>query len=389
MKNKLSACLFIASLPFTLCATAASPALSDAEIEAIVSSNIKPLMEKENIPGMAVGIIYQGNSLTFSYGKADTKTQRPVTENTLFELGSVSKTFTGLAAGSAINQGIVNLNDPVKKYWPALPERPWNQIKMLHLATYTAGGLPLQLPDNVTDLDSLQAYYQSWQPASPPGSVRSYSNASIGLFGSLATEKSGLTFEQYLTKNILKPLHLEHTFIHVPPAAEKEYAWGYKQGEPVRVTPGMLDAEAYGIKSSAADMVRYLKANMYPTAATNTPELKRAIETAQTRYFQIDDMYQGLGWEMYNWPADPQKIIAGSSNAVALKPHRAQLLLPAQPATSASWIHKTGSTNGFGTYIAFIPDMNVGIVMLANKNYPNPLRVETAYQIISAMLPQK
>lgn len=108
-------------------------------------------MEKESIPGMAVGIVYNGKAQTYSYCLADTKARIPVSENTIFELGSVSKTFTGLAAGYALTEGIADLSDPVRKYWPALPTAPWDNIRMLHLTTYTAGGLPLQLPDAVTD----------------------------------------------------------------------------------------------------------------------------------------------------------------------------------------------------------------------------------------------
>lgn len=300
MKKIAPLFLLIASMPFMLPAFSAQHILSGQEIETIVNGNIKPLMEAENIPGLAVGVIYKGKAQIFSYGIADIKTQRPVTENTLFELGSVSKTFTGLAAGYAIQEESVNLSDPVQKYWSALPANPWKQIKMLNLATYTAGGLPLQLPDSVTDQETLKTYYQTWQPTFKPGDVRAYSNASIGLFGSLAVQKSQLPFDRYLTQKILEPLNLNHTYINVPPEAEKDYAWGYKKDRPVRVMPGMLDAEAYAVKSSVADMVRYLEANMDPAAETHSRALKQAITNAQKRYFLTEDMYQGLGWEMYN-----------------------------------------------------------------------------------------
>ena len=389
MKKTAIAYILFSLMPLTNSAYALQKALSEQDVRAIVDINIQELMEKESIPGMAVGIIYHGKTHTYSYGMADTKAQIPVTNNTIFELGSVSKTFTGLAAGYALAQGIVNLDDTVQKYWPALPEKPWGNIRMLHLATYTAGGLPLQLPDSVTDERSLTTYYQTWQPVAAPGTVRAYSNASIGLFGKLAVQKSGQTFEQYLTHNIFIPLSLNHTYIHLPDSVKKNYAWGYRKEQPVRVTPGMLDAEAYGVKSTVKDMVSYLMANMHPETLAGEPVLTQAIEKAQSRYFLTDGMYQGLGWEMYNWPTEPQKIIDGSSNAVALKPHDTMPVSPAQPASPASWVHKTGSTNGFGAYIAFIPDENVGIVMLANKSYPNPVRVETAYRIISALLQQK
>ncbi|MGL4931426.1 MAG: serine hydrolase, partial [Plesiomonas sp.] len=86
-----------------------------------------------------------------------------------------------------------------------------------------------------------------------------------------------------------------------------------------------------------------------------------------------------------NWPINPQTIINASDNKVALQPQKVTTLTPAVAAVSASWVHKTGSTNGFGAYIAFIPEQKIGIVMLANKNYPNPVRVEAATKILQAL----
>ncbi len=99
-----------------------------------------------------------------------------VTKNTLFELGSVSKTFTGIAGEYAVQTNILNLNDPVAVYSRELTGKQWLNIKMLNLATYTAGGLPLQLPDSVTDRKSLWQYYQQWHPQWTPGTMRNYSN---------------------------------------------------------------------------------------------------------------------------------------------------------------------------------------------------------------------
>ncbi|CNE48334.1 beta-lactamase [Yersinia rohdei] len=373
----------IATSPFY---TSAQTRLTDQQVATIVNKNLKPLIEQQDIPGMAVAVFYDGKPQFFNYGVADIKAGIPVTENTLFELGSVSKTFTGIAGEYAMQTGIMNLNDPVTKYAPELTGQQWQGVKMLHLATYTAGGLPLQLPDSVTDQKSLWQYYQHWQPQWAPGVMRNYSNASIGLFGALAVKKNPLTFENYMKEYVFQPLKLTRTFITVPESMLPDYAWGYKDGQPVRVTLGMLGEEAYGVKSTAKDMVRYMQANMDPDQlSAKNDKLKKAIIAAQSRYFQAGDLFQGLGWEMYNWPIDPQKVIADSGNDIALKPRKAEELLPPQLATPASWVHKTGATNGFGAYIVFIPEEKIGIVMLANKNYPNPVRVQAAYNILQAL----
>ncbi|MDE1479750.1 beta-lactamase [Xenorhabdus bovienii] len=386
MKKFVINTLVFATIATSSFYASAQKTLTAQQVAEIVNNTLTPLLEKQDIPGMAVAVIYDGKPQFFNYGVADIETRRPITENTLFELGSVSKTFTGIAGGYAMQTDTLNLNDPVTAYSSELTGSQWRGVKMLHLATYTAGGLPLQLPDSVTDQKSLWQYYQQWQPLWAPGMMRNYSNASIGLFGALTANKSQLTFETYMTKYVFRPLKLTHTFITVPESMQSDYAWGYKNGQPVRVTPGMLSAEAYGVKSTTQDMVKYMQVNMAPDSlSADNDKLKKAILAAQSRYYRVGSMFQGLGWEMHNWPINPQRVIADSSNDIALQPHKVEALIPPRSAVSASWVHKTGSTDGFGAYIAFIPEEKIGIVMLANKNYPNPVRVEAAYHILKAL----
>ncbi|MGL5102373.1 MAG: class C beta-lactamase [Plesiomonas sp.] len=386
MKKPVVSLLALLSLSFSSFHVLAQALLTSKQIETVVNTTLLPLIKQQEIPGMAVAVIYNGQPMYFNYGLADITTQRPVTENTLFELGSVSKTFTGVLGGYAAESGLLDLNDPVTKYSPELTGTSWKNVTMLQLATYTAGGLPLQVPDQINNQAELWKYYQQWQPHYAAGTTRVYSNASIGLFGALAVTKSPLRFEQFMEKHIFQPLKLTRTFIHVPESMQPDYAWGYRNGHAMRVTPGMLDAEAYGVKSTTHDMVKFMLANIDPTVfSAKNPVLEQAITRAQSRYFRAGEMYQGLGWEMYNWPINPQTIINASDNKVALQPQKITTLTPTVAAVSASWVHKTGSTNGFGAYIAFIPEQKIGIVMLANKNYPNPVRVEAATKILQAL----
>lgn len=368
---------------------AAAAPMTQQQITQLVDNTIKPLLEKRQIPGMAVAVLYHGQPQFFNYGVAETEHQRAVTQDTLFELGSVSKTFTGVAGGVAAQSGLINLNDTVAQHSPELKGEQWQKITLLNLATYTAGGLPLQLPDAVTDPAGLWRYYQGWQPQWPAGTMRNYSNASIGLFGALAVKNSGLNYADYLKKSVLQPLKLTQTFITVPPSAQANYAWGYQDGKPVRVTPGMLDAEAYGVKSGTGDMMKFMQANINPAGLS--PEnnvLAKGITRAQSRYYRIGNMYQGLGWEMVDWPIVPAEVIAGSGNEMALQARPASALKAPQSAVASSWVQKTGSTNGFGAYIAFVPEKQLGIVMLANKNYPNPDRIAAAWQILKVLADQ-
>ncbi len=383
---RFMALILATSLTAVPLVAAASGPVSAQKLQQIVDDTVKPLLKEQQIPGMAVAVIYRGKPYYFHYGLADVQARRPVTDDTLFELGSVSKTFTGTAGAYAVESGIVKLSDPAAKYENALSAPQWQKITMLDLATYTAGGLPLQVPEEVTNQAALWRYYNGWQPQWTPGTMRNYSNASIGLFGALAVSKSGLSFEQFMQKNLFSPLNLSHTFITVPDAEKANYAWGYRDGKAVRVTPGMLDAEAYGVKTTIQDMAKFMQANIAPQQLPDSDTvLKKAIGTAQSGYYKVGDMYQGLGWEMYPWPVDSHQVITASGNDVALKATPAALQTPPRPATPASWLHKTGSTNGFGAYIAYVPQQEMGIVMLANKNYPNPVRVTAAWQILNAL----
>lgn len=372
------------ALLLTIASNACATPWSEQQIADVVTRTITPLMKEQAIPGMAVAVIYQGKPFCFTWGKEDVGQDLPVTRQTLFELGSVSKTFTGVLGGDAVARGEISLGDPVEKYWPALSGPQWKAVNLLHLATYTAGGLPLQVPESVTTPAALLQFYQQWQPQWTPGEKRLYANSSIGLFGMLAVKPSRMSFDEAMTQRVFRPLQLNHTWINVPAAEAQHYAWGYRDGKPVHVSPGMLDAEAYGVKTTIEDMARWLQANMAP-ARVGDYTLQQGIILAQSRYWRIGDMYQGLGWEMLNWPVSAKPLMEGSDNKNALAPKPAVSINPPAPPVKASWVHKTGSTGGFGSYVAFIPEKNLGIVLLANKSYPNPARVKAAYQILTSL----
>ncbi|NTG46360.1 beta-lactamase [Agrobacterium rhizogenes] len=355
-----------------------------ARLERVVNEAIRPVMKENDIPGMAVAVTVNGKRYVFNYGVASRENGQKVTEDTIFELGSISKTFTATLASYTQLRGTLSFSDKASKYLPALAGSSFDTISLLDLGTYTAGGLPLQFPDDVTGQDKMIAYYKNWRPDYAPGTRRLYSNPSIGLFGYLAAASMGEPFDDLMEGKIFPGLGLTHTYIRVPQDQMGNYAYGYsKSNKPIRVGPGALDSEAYGVKTTAADMIHFLEANMDSSKLDKT--LQSAIATTHTGYYRIGDMTQGLGWEMYAYPTSLERLQAGNSNEMSRNPNKANKLVPPQPPRRDVLINKTGSTNGFGAYVAFVPANGIGIVMLANRNYPIPARIKAAYRILTAL----
>jgi len=182
-------------------------------------------------------------------------------------------------------------------------------------------------------------------------------------------------------------LGLRRTYIEVPAAEMESYAWGYnRNGKPVRVTPAMLAHEAYGVKSNAADMIRYVEANMGLGAVPE--KAARAIESTHTGYFQAGGMIQDLVWEQYLYPVALEKIVAGNAPGMARNTTPVVAIVPPMQPRDDVILNKTGSTGGFGAYVAYVPAKKIGIVMLANRFYPNEARVRAAYAVLSRLAEQ-
>jgi beta-lactamase class C len=353
-------------------------------IDRVVDEAIGPIIEKHHVPGAAVAVTVQGKRSFFHYGVASRESGQSVTEDTIFEIGSLSKTFTATLGGLARARSALALSDKASKYLPALAGSGFDQISLLDLATYTAGGLPLQFPHDVTDQHEMITYFRHWRPVYAPGTRRLYSNVSIGLFGYLAARSMGAPFDDLLERQLFPALGLTRTYLRVPLEQMGNYAYGYANDDkPIRVRPGVLDAEAYGVKTTATDMIRFVEANMDRAGLDHT--LRRSIAATHSGYDQVGDMTQGLGWEMYAYPTELEQLLAGNSVEMVLDARPVTRITPPSRPRRDVLINKTGSTNGFGAYAAFIPEKRVGIVILANRNFPVGDRVTAAYAILASL----
>jgi beta-lactamase class C len=383
---KLRAISLLAATAFACAFTPVGHAADDQQdaIRNAVNRAIQPVMAKDDIAGMAVGVIVGDKHYVLNYGVASKETRKPVTRDTLFELGSVSKTLTATLASYAQVSGYLSLSDPTSRFLPSLQQSPFGKISLLNLGTHTPGGLPLQVPDNIRNNDQLLQYFQAWQPTYAPGTYRTYANPGIGTLGLITAKSMGQDFNALMQHQLFPALGMKNSYIDIPAAKLPDYAQGYtKNGAPIRMAPGVLSSEAYGIKATADDMVRFLETNM--NLIQLTPKLQRAITDTHTGYFKAGPMTQDLIWEQYPYPVTLKTLLDGNSSAMALNATPVTAIKPPQAPREDVWINKTGSTNGFGAYIAFVPQKRLGIVILANKNFPIDERVTIAYRILTSL----
>jgi beta-lactamase class C len=381
MQFKKISCLLLPPLFIFSSSIYAGNTPKEQEIKKLVDQNFKSLLDKYNVPGMAVGVIQNNQKYEMYYGLQSIQDKKAVNSNTIFELGSVSKLFTATAGGYTKTKGTISFDDTPGKYWKELKNTPIDQVNLLQLATYTSGNLALQFPDEVKTAQQVLTFFKEWKPKNPIGEYRQYSNPSIGLFGKVVALSMNKPFDQVLEKTIFPDLGLKHSYVNVPKTQMQNYAFGYNQeNQPIRVNPGPLDAPAYGVKSTLPDMLSFINANLNPQKYP--ADIQRAINETHQGFYQVGTMYQALGWEEFSYPAPLQTLLDSNSEQIVMKPNKVTAI---SKEPSVKIFHKTGSTNGFGTYVVFIPKENIGLVMLTNKRIPNEERIKAAYAVLNAI----
>jgi CubicO group peptidase (beta-lactamase class C family) len=232
--------------------------------------------------------------------------------DSVFEIGSITKSFTGIMLAKLFYDRKVNPNELIKNILPiSLKQSSLNgvEITLLHLANHTSG-LPFEpgdVKDDTTAYDRYDPYHNytikklynylsnKMFLLSTPGQIREYSNLSLGLLGHLLTLISGKSYEQLLFETICNPLGMQNTFLTFNDERKHLMVRGRDEtGAPINFDEIQNNAfiGASGIKSSAKDLVKYLKANIYDTTY---------FYLAQKTTKVTDNHFTGsLGWETYN-----------------------------------------------------------------------------------------
>lgn len=355
-------------------------ALDRADIDAAAQD----FLALTSAPGLAIGIVTPAGPRVFSYGLASRETGAPVEAGTLFEIGSISKTFTVALAAYAAETGALDWRESPGRFLPDLRGTALDGVTLRDLATHTTGGMPLQLPEGVKTNADLMTYYRAWTPAGSPGHVRTYANPSIGLLGLVAASALKGDFAALMRAHILAPLALDHTVYAVPPAERSRDAQGYtRDGRPARLSAAPLATEAYGLRTTAQDLLRFVEAQL--GLVETDAVLRRALAATQVGHVRAGPMVQALIWEWYPLPLSREDFATGNGDAMVLEPNPVTRIEPPLAPPAASLVTKTGATNGFGAYAAFVPGRRTGLVVLANRNHPTALRLRLAERVFAAL----
>ncbi|MFH1929127.1 MAG: serine hydrolase domain-containing protein [Chloroflexota bacterium] len=366
IRQKACSGVFLCILVLSAGPFPASAALTESDFDAI-DAYVEVQMRAVRIPGLALGIVQDNRIVHLRGFGISGPSGQPVTPQTPFIIGSVSKSFTAMAVMQLMEEGKIELDAPVQRYIPwfcvAGPDAS-ARIAVRHLLNHTSGipnsaGLwslagtgDITLEQSVREMSDVAL-------AHPIGTTFEYSNANYLVLGLIVQSVSGASYEEYVRQHIFVPLEMRNSFVSQTEAMQNGMASGYRWwfGVPFPAdVPYLHDAIPAGyIISSVEDMTHFLMANLnhgrYGDASVLSPsgvaELHRpAVKGAGEEYY-------GMGW------------VIGSTDGVPTLSHE-------------------GDTANFHAAVIIAPEARWGIVVLMNAN--NMLAASTLSRIAPTVM---
>jgi D-alanyl-D-alanine-carboxypeptidase/D-alanyl-D-alanine-endopeptidase len=315
----------------------------------------QPLIDANEYVGIAVGCISGGETATFGYGKTARVGGTAANETTLFEIGSVTKTFTTLILADMVLKGQVNLTDPIEEFLPSTVHVPsYNGVKITleHLATHTSG-LPsypsnlhppwLNAWDKYSEAD-LYAFLNSYNLTREPGTAFEYSDLGMGLLGHILELITGTDYETLVVQQITNILNMSDTRITLSHEQNMRLATPYykmpylPELPPLKTSYITFDVlkGCGALRSTVADLITYDQANLGLKQSSLSPAMT----------FQHIPLYKA---------APDTKICLG------------WFVLEYWEGARVFW--HFGDTYGMESYVFFIEGEQVGVVILANTRF--------------------
>lgn len=364
---KISTTRFHATALFGLL-LAAAPAPAQEPPSTPTSPSIQELatafQAEHGVPGLMVGVITPQGDTLMSYGVASTTGDVALDGRTRFEVGSLSKVFTGLLLADMVTRDEVALDDPLSRHLPAAvspPVHAGTEPTLRQLSAHTSGlpRLPGNFaPEDMSDpyanytADAMYDFLSGYQIPRAPGSEYEYSNLAVGLLGELLATRASTPYGTLLADRIVEPLGLAGTYVPEGSAVDERMAQGHANGEVVSYwRMGALQG-AGEVRSTVEDMMRFLHLQIDPDGSPLADAVRLSQESAPV----MENLSMGLGWHSASLPDD-----------VRLYWHN-------------------GGTGGFRSFAAFAPDHHVGIVVLANAAMPLQAIDQLGMQMIMAAM---
>jgi len=290
--------------------SAGPPASDRIRIEARIDELTQPVVDSKRALSVVVGVLQPDGSRYFRcFGRVKPDGEGKPDENSVYEIGSITKVFTGLLLADAIEDGLVELEDPIKRFLPEEVVIPEDEPPVLlwHLVTHTSGlqRMPGNRPLDPTnpfakyDDEALYEFLEDYVLDSDPGDRYAYSNLATGLLGHLiARTRTAGNFDALLVDRICKPLQLEDTRAVTPDE------WIPRLAAPSgpRNTPRTswdfdVLAGCGAVRSTAADMLRFAE---YQLGREN-PRSK-AISRSHQMLHRFGEKPSGVA---YGWHIQP------------------------------------------------------------------------------------
>lgn len=327
------------------------------DIDRVVNESANKFMSDRHSVGLSVGIIKDGRSRTYNFGEVEKGTKKRPSQHTIYELASITKTFTGALLAQAVVEGKVKLDDDVRKYldgsYPNL-EFEGKPIRLFHLINHTSR-LPFVMPDRpelfrnpdpyelpkiLTAIESgytRENFYEDLHKVKldkEPGTEFKYSNSAAQLLGYILEKVYRMPYERIVLKKIARPLGMTETKITLTASERTRLAKGHYDNGSIALYGTPQTQAAGALRSSVSDMLKYIRYHL-----NENDEVIRLSH--QTTWGDIKYYASGLNWQMNKTSAGHRRI----------------------------W--QNGGSFGFSSYCAVFPELRLGIVLLANQSDQN------------------
>lgn len=350
---------------------------SDANFTAF-SEFILSEMRRLQVPGVAVGLYHDGREHLAGFGVTSVENPLPVTADTLFQIGSTTKTVTGTIVMRLVERGLIDLDAPVKTYVPELrlqDATAETTVTTRHLLTHMGGWLGDFFRETGNGDDALARYVAEMAALPqvvPVGTVWSYNNAGFGLAGRVIEAVTGQTYEAVAQELVLDPLEMDNSFFFPADVISHRFAVGHRVDEkdgPVVERPWALARSAHavgGLCSSARDQVRYARFHLGDGSAPRGERLlssatMTAMQTAHCAANLGREM--GLSWILKEMDGVPTVLHGGATNgqlsAFVMVPSRDFAITVLTNAEEGGMLHDEVVRWAMGRYLGlFEPEMS-------------------------------